>query len=75
LSGASSHVSPRGRMGYVAPSPIEDREIAMAKGQKRSNREKKKPKQDKNKKIGGEPTSSFAVKLGTSYMNQYGKKH
>jgi hypothetical protein len=56
-------------------SPIEVREIAMAKGQKRSNREKKKPKQDKNKKTGGETPSSFAVKLGTSYMNQYGKKH
>jgi hypothetical protein len=47
----------------------------MAKAQKRSNREKKKPKQDKNKKKGGEAPSSFAVKLGTSYMDQYGKKH
>jgi hypothetical protein len=44
----------------------------MAKGQKRSNREKKKPKQEKNKKIGGEAFS--AVKLGTSYRDQYGKK-
>jgi hypothetical protein len=42
----------------------------MAKGQIRSNREKKKPKQDKNKKKGAE-----AVKLGTSYTSQYGKKH
>jgi hypothetical protein len=50
------------------------REVAMAKGQKRSNREKKKPKQDKNKK-GGEAPAPFAVKLGTSYMSQYGKKH
>ena len=47
----------------------------MAKGQMRSNREKKKPKQDKNKKKSGEAPSSFAVKLGTSYMTQYGKKH
>jgi hypothetical protein len=51
----------------------------MAKGQMRSNREKKKPKQDKNKKKGAE-ASPFAgmhsqVKLGTSYMSQYGKKH
>jgi hypothetical protein len=45
----------------------------MAKGQKRSNKEKKKPKQDKNKKT-GTPTS-FAIRLGTSYMDQYGKKH
>jgi hypothetical protein len=40
----------------------------MAKGQKRSNREKKKPKQEKNKKT-GTPTS-----FATSYMDQYGKK-
>jgi hypothetical protein len=46
----------------------------MAKGQKRSNREKKKPKHDKNKKKGAE-APPLAVKLGTSYMNQYGKKH
>ena len=30
----------------------------MAKGQQRSNREKKKPKQDKNKKKPGEPAVS-----------------
>ena len=47
----------------------------MAKGQMRSNREKKKPKQDKNKKKPGEAPSPFAVKPGTSYMSQYGKKH
>ena len=51
----------------------------MAKGQMRSNREKKKPTQDKNKKKGAE-ASPFAgmhsqVKPGTSYMSQYGKKH
>jgi hypothetical protein len=45
----------------------------MAKGQMRSNREKKKPKQDKNKKKGAEASSS--IKLGTSYTSQYGKKH
>jgi len=43
----------------------------MAKGQMRSSREKKKPKQDKNKKKGAEAS----VKLGTSYASQYGKKH
>jgi hypothetical protein len=32
----------------------------MAKGQIRSNREKKKPKQDKNKKKGAEAPSPFA---------------
>jgi hypothetical protein len=46
----------------------------------RSNREKKKPKQDKNKKKGAEAPSPFAgmhsqAKLGTSYTSQYGKKH
>jgi hypothetical protein len=52
---------------------IEGLEVTMAKGQMRSNREKKKPKQDKNKKKGAEASSSF--KLGTSYASQYGKKH
>ncbi len=52
----------------------------MAKGQMRSNREKKKPKQDKNKKKGSEVPSPFAGmysqgKPGTSYRSQYGKKH
>ena len=52
----------------------------MAKGQMRSNREKKKPKHDKNKKKGAEAPSRFAGmhsqgKPGTSYMSQYGKKH
>ena len=55
-------------------------EVTMAKGQMRSNREKKKPKQDKNKKKGAEAPSPFAgmhsqVKPGTSYTSQYGKKH
>jgi hypothetical protein len=45
----------------------------MAKGQMRSNREKKKPKQDKNKRKGAEASSQF--KPGTSYASQYGKKH
>jgi hypothetical protein len=60
--------------------PIESPEVAMAKGQVRSNREKKKPKQDKNKGKGTEAHSPFAgihseVKPGTSYKSQYGKKH
>jgi hypothetical protein len=52
----------------------------VAKGQMRSNREKKKPKQDKNKKKGGAAAPSpFAgmhsqAKPGT-YQDQYGKKH
>jgi hypothetical protein len=51
----------------------------MAKGQIRSNREKKKPKQDKNKKKGAEAPSPFAgmmhsqAKPGT-YQYEYGKK-
>lgn len=51
----------------------------MAKGQMHSNREKKKPKQDKNKKKGAEAASPFAGmqsqgKSGSSYASQYGKK-
>jgi len=45
----------------------------MAKSQMRSNREKKKPKQGKNKKKGAEAPSAF--KPGTTYTCQYGKKH
>ena len=61
-------------------SPIKSQEVAMAKGQMRSNREKKKPKRDKNKGKGVEAHSPFAgihsqVKPGTSYKSQYGKKH
>jgi hypothetical protein len=37
------------------------REIAMAKGQMRSNKEKKKPKADKNLKKGGAAPSPFAT--------------
>jgi hypothetical protein len=36
------------------------REIAMAKGQMRSNKEKKKPKADKNIKKGGATPSPFS---------------
>ena len=52
----------------------------MAKGQMRSNKEKKKPKQDKNKTKGPEAPSPFAnmhsqaTKPGSSYASQYGKK-
>ena len=46
---------------------IESSGVAMAKGQMRSNKEKKKPKQDKNKKKGAEASSPYA--------SQYGKKH
>jgi hypothetical protein len=37
----------------------------------RSNKEKKKPKQDQNKKKGAEAL----FKSGTSYTSQYGKKN
>ena len=61
-------------------SPIKSPEVAMAKGQMRSNREKKKPKQDKNKGKDAEAHSPVAgihsqFKPGTSYKSQYGKKH
>jgi len=49
----------------------------MAKGQMRSNKEKKKPKQDKNKKKGGAIPSPFAGMQSQSKpgMNPYGKKN
>jgi hypothetical protein len=49
----------------------------MAKGQMRSNKEKKKPKQDKNKKqSGGNTPSPFAgMHSQQPNGNQYGKKH
>ena len=47
----------------------------MAKGQARSNKEKKKPKADKNKTKGG-PASPFASGQGQAKpgQNPYGKK-
>jgi len=67
-------------MGYAPPFTyritIEGLEVTMAKGQMRSNREKKKPKQDKNKKRGAEASGMHSqVKPGTAYTSQYGKKH
>jgi hypothetical protein len=48
----------------------------MAKGQMRSNKEKKKPKQDKNKIKGGAAPSPFASGQGLAKpgSNPYGKK-
>jgi len=47
--------------------------LVMAKGQMRSNKEKKKPKQDKNRKKGGAAPSPFAS--GKSQPSPYpGKK-
>lgn len=39
------------RLAAIAATLIDREERAMAKGQKRSNREKKKPKQDKKKVV------------------------
>ena len=64
-------VQANGLRSAIHLSNLEGLEVTMAKGQMRSNREKKKPKQDKNKKKGAEAS----VKLGTSYASQYGKKH
>jgi hypothetical protein len=49
----------------------------MAKGQMRSNKEKKKPKQDKNKKKGGATPSPFGGMRSQSEpgTNPYGKKN
>ena len=47
----------------------------MAKGQMRSNKEMKKPKQDKNKKQKGGPAPSpFAAGQGQPGVNPYGGK-
>jgi hypothetical protein len=46
--------------------------MIMAKGQQRSNREKKKPKQDKNKKKPGGPAAS--VFAPQPYAPQQSKK-
>jgi hypothetical protein len=47
----------------------------MAKGQLRSNREKKKPKADKNKKKNAAPSSPFALaRGGQPAYAQFGKK-
>jgi hypothetical protein len=47
----------------------------MAKGQMRSNKEKKKPKQDKNKKQGGAAPSPFAQQnQAQPGSNPFGKK-
>jgi hypothetical protein len=50
-------------------------EVAMAKGQMRGNKEKKKPKQDKNKKQGGAAPSPFAGMHSQSKPGTFGKKN
>jgi hypothetical protein len=51
------------------------REVAMAKGQMRSNKEKKKPKADKNIKKGGAAPSPFSSGKMQSGQNPAGKKN
>ncbi len=70
---------PGDRLDYVThlritqPNP----EAAMAKGQMRSNKEKKTPKLDKNAKKSGEAPSPFAGMHSQSQPGgkPYGKKH
>ena len=68
--------APSASLGLACLSPIEGLEVTMAKGQMRSNREKKKPKQDKNKKKGGAAPSPFAGMQSQSKpgTNPYGTK-
>jgi hypothetical protein len=47
----------------------------MAKGQMRSSKEKKKPKQDKNKKKRGAVRSTFMQSQSSAGTNSYGKKN
>jgi hypothetical protein len=49
------------------------REFAMAKGQMRSNKEKKKPKADKNAKKGGAAPSPFASGKPAAGQSPYKK--
>jgi hypothetical protein len=53
-----------------------DKEVAMAKGQMRSSKEKKKPKADPNKKKGGLPPHLARAQGGQSQpvLNPLGKK-
>jgi hypothetical protein len=60
--------------GRATPFQPSAREIVMAKGQMRSNKEKKKPKQDKNKKDKGAAASPFNAGQGQPGQNPYGKK-
>jgi hypothetical protein len=50
------------------------KEDVMAKGQMRSNKEKKKPKQDKNKKDKGVAPSPFTAGQAQPGQNPFGKK-
>jgi hypothetical protein len=59
--------------GATSFQPGREGEIAMAKGQMRSNKEKKKPKADKNIKKGGAAPSPFASAKPPG-QNPYGKK-
>lgn len=47
----------------------------MAKSQMRSNKEKKKPKADKNIKKGGATPSPFSSGKASAVQNPYGKKN
>jgi hypothetical protein len=51
------------------------KEDTVAKGQMRSNKEKKKPKADKNKKKGEAPTSPFASGHAPGKPGYAGKKN
>jgi hypothetical protein len=54
--------SPPGRCLSSAPNTAREQgSVAMAKGQKRSNKEAKKPKADKGKKGGGAAASPVAA--------------
>jgi hypothetical protein len=59
----------------MRPRPAHhQQEDAMAKGQMRSNKEKKKPKAEHNKKQKGAAPSPFAAVQGQPGSNPYGKK-
>jgi hypothetical protein len=58
------------------PTNHDNPEDVMSKGQIRSNKEKKKPKQDKNKKKGGSaaPSPFAGMHSQAANPNAYGKK-
>jgi hypothetical protein len=65
-------------VSLIQRQPINPQEDVMAKGQMRSNKEKKKPKAEHNKKKGGAPVPSFGSGPGQSkpgQSNPFAKKN
>jgi len=80
VSGLPFHWRSARRMGWSANPQTNPRdsgspEGTMAKGQMRSSKEKKKPKQDKNKQKSGAVPSPFMQSQSRPGTNSYGTKN